>query len=207
MKFSDFNNSAEMLSHFGITVQTRAFTEFEQLEAINIPQSLKEDFDFVLSERADTDKEFYACEFLIASLLKEAWKRNPKAKLFSHPRIVYEDLVLIPDYVVGPKNKSGLNFFEKPLLVTVEARNDDYDLGWTDAYKQFILCRLLNQNDEIPIYALVSIGDGWQIGKLNGNIIQKHPYSLGLANAGQLLGVLDYIFADCVRTAERFGMY
>jgi hypothetical protein len=69
------------------------------------------------------------------------------------------------------------------------------------------VCRLLNQNDEIPIYAIVSIGDSWQIGKLDGMVIHQHPLSLGLANANQLLGVLDFIFADCVRTAERFNMY
>jgi hypothetical protein len=91
-------------------------------------------------------------------------------------------------------------------LVTIEAKNDDYDLGWSDAYKQLIVCRLLNQLPGVPIYALVSIGDGSQIGKLADNIIYQHPLSLGLANADQLLGVLDFIFADCVHNIQRFGL-
>lgn len=151
--------------------------------------------------------EFYACEFLISPLLKEAWKRNPKSKLFSHPQIKYEDLILVPDYVVTPKDKTGIDTFQKPLLITVEAKNDDYELGWSDVYKQLIVARLLNENNKIPIYGIVSIGKGWEFGKLDGQIIYKHPFGVGLDNPNKLLGILDFIFADCVRTAERFNMY
>jgi hypothetical protein len=51
------------------------------------------------------------------------------------------------------------------------------------------------------------IGTGWQIGKLDGQIIYKHPIPIGLDNPNKLLGVLDFVFADCVRTAEKFNMY
>ncbi len=207
MKFSEFKNVAEMLMYFGLSVHNTEFIDFESINPITIPAYLKQDISFVLSERGNTDMESYACEFLISPLLKEAWKRHPKAKLFSHPQIKYEDLILIPDYVVTPRNKTGVNIFEKPLLVTVEAKNDDYELGWSDVYRQLVVARLLNENHEIPIYAIVSIGKGWEFGKLEGNIIYKHPLGIGLENANKLLGVLDFIFADCVRTAERFDMY
>jgi hypothetical protein len=207
MKFSDFKTNSELLSHFGIKVSSEEFINFKLIPSMKITTSLRDDLKFLLANRGDTDMEAYACEFLIAPLLKEAWKRNPKAKLFSHPRIVYEDTVLIPDYVVTSKDKLGLNTFQKPLLITVEAKNDDYAQGWADVYRQLMVARLLNENNEIPIYALVSIGEGWQIGKLDGSIIYKHPTTLGLDNPNKLLGILDYIFADCVKTAERFGMY
>ncbi len=207
MKISDFKTNSELLSHFGIKVSVEKFINFNIITPIEIPSYLEEDLTFLLANRGDTDLEAYACEFLISPLLKEAWKRNLKVKLFSHPRIVYEDTVLIPDYVVTSKDKLGLNTFQKPLLITVEAKNDDYAKGWADAYRQLMVARLLNENNEIPIYALVSIGEGWQIGKLDGNTIYKHPLPLSILYPNQLLGVLDYIFADCVKTAERFGMY
>jgi hypothetical protein len=207
MKFSEFKTISGVLTYFDLSVQTSRFIDFEAITPLAIPNSLKEDIDFVLSERGDTDTEFYACEFLISPMLKEAWKRNPKVKLFSHPHIVYEDLVLIPDYVVTPRNKTGVNIFEKPLLITIEAKHDDYDLGWVDAYKQLIVARSMNENQNIPIYAIVSIGKGWEFGKLDGKIIYKHPLGIGLDNPNKLLGVLDFIFADCVKTAEKFNMY
>jgi hypothetical protein len=207
MKFSDFKTNAELLTYFGIRVNTGEFIDFNSITPIEISPYLKEDLSFLLINRGDTDMEFYACEALIFPLLKEAWKRNPKVKLFSHPQIKYEDLVLVPDYVVTPKDKVGLNTFQKPLLITVEAKNDDYARGWSDAYRQLVVARLLNGNNEIPIYVIVSIGEGWQIGKLDDNVIHRHPTTLALASPDKLLGVLDYIFADCVRTAERFGMY
>jgi hypothetical protein len=207
MKFSDFKNNSEMLLYFGIKVENTKFVDFDQIESIELNKAILSDIEFSLANRGDTDMEFYACEALIFPVLREAWKRNPKAKLFSHPQIKYEDLVLVPDYVVTPKDKVGLNTFQKPLLITVEAKNDDYARGWSDAYKQLVVARLLNENNEIPIYVIVSIGEGWQIGKLDGNIIHRHPTTLALASPDKLLGVLDYIFADCVRTAEKFGMY
>ena len=207
MKFSEFKNNSELLTHFGLKVENTKFIDYESISPIAIPTHLAEDLEFVLSNRGDTDMEFYACEALIFPILKEAWKRNPKAKLFSHPQIKYEDLVLIPDYVVTPKDKTGINTFQKPLLITVEAKHDDYNLGWIDAYKQLIVARFLNENQDIPIYAIVSIGKGWEFGKLDGKIIHKHPLGIGLDNPNKLLGVLDFIFADCVKTAEKFNMY
>ncbi len=207
MKFSDFKNNAELLTYFGLKVQKTDFIDLKAIVELPVPAHLQVDLDFALANRGDTDMEFYACEFFILPLLKEAWKRNPKAKLYSHPQIKYEDLILVPDYVVAPKNKTGEDVFGKPLLITVEAKHDDYDLGWKDAYKQLVVARFLNQNNEIPIYAIVSIGTGWQIGKLDGNIIYRHPTPLGLDNANKLFGLLDFIFADCVKTAEKFDMF
>lgn len=196
-----------MLAHFGLVVQSKEFIDFQTIPSVKISPYLKKDLLFVLAERGDTDMEFYACEALIFPILKEAWKRNPKVKLFSHPQIRYEDLILVPDYVVTPKDKTGINTFQKPLLITVEAKHDDYDLGWADAYRQLIVARFLNENNDIPIYAVVSIGKGWEFGLLEGKIIYKHPIGIGLDNPNKLFGVLDFIFADCVRTAEKFNMY
>jgi hypothetical protein len=206
-KFSEFKSVDEMLAFYGLQVQKELFISFEKIEEVPLPPHVSEDLIFLLSNRGNTDMEFYACEAFIFPLLKEAWKRNPKAKLFSHPQIKFEDLILVPDYVVTPKNKTGEDIFGKPLLITVEAKNDNYDVGWTDAYKQLIIARFLNNNLEIPIYAIVSIGKGWEFGKLERNIIYKHPLTLGLDNPNKILGVLDFIFADCVNTAEKFNMY
>ncbi len=207
MKFKDFKNNSEMLLHFGLKIESSKFINFEQVKPVELSEAILSDIEFSLANRGDADMEAYACEAFIFPILREAWKRNPQAKLFSHPQIKYEDLILVPDYVVTSRDISGLNAFQKPLLITVEAKNDDYAQGWSDACKQLIVARLINENNEIPIYALVSIGEGWQIGKLEGNRIYKHPIPLSINDPNELLGVLDYIFADCVKTAERFGMY
>jgi hypothetical protein len=207
MKFSEFKNNSEILAYFGLVVHSKKFIYFQTIPSVKISPYLKKDLLFVLAERGDTDTEFYTCEALIFPILKEAWKQNPKVKLFSHPQIRYEDLILVPDYVVTPKDKTGINTFQKPLLITVEAKHDDYDLGWADAYCQLIVARFLNENNDIPIYAVVSIGKGWEFGLLEGKIIYKHPIGIGLDNPNKLFGVLDFIFANCVRTAEKFNMY
>jgi len=207
MKFSDFKTIDEILAHFGLKVESKPFADLEKVNKIPLPRHIKDDFAFVLAQRGDTDKEFYACEALIFPILKEIWKRNPKIKVFSHPQIKYEDLILVPDYVVTASNKTGVQTFKIPLLITVEAKNDDFELGWSDAYKQLIVARHMNKNNQIPIYAIVSIGGAWQFGKLDETTIYKHPFSVGLDNASRLLGILDFIFKDCVKTAEKFDLF
>ncbi len=207
MKFTDFKNNAELLAHFGFNLQNGSFVNFKAIAELPLPTFLEEDFAFVLENRGNTDMEFYACEALIFPILKEVWKRNPKVKVFSHPQIKYEDLILVPDYVVTPKDKTGTNTFQKPLLVTIEAKNDDFELGWSDAYRQLIVARHINENAAIPIYAIVSIGKAWEFGKLDGKTIYRHPSTVGLDNPNKLLGILDFIFADCVKTAEKFDLF
>jgi hypothetical protein len=207
MKFADFKNNSEMLAHLGYRVQNHKFIDFDCIQLVEMPKHLAEDIDFALANRGNTDKEFYACEAFIFPVLREVWKRNPKVKVFSHPQIKYEDLVLIPDYVITPKDKTGVNTFQKPLLITIEAKNDDFELGWSDAYKQLIVARSLNENEEIPIYAIVSIGGAWQFGKLDKKIIFRHPAIIAINKPDELLGILDFIFADCVKTAEKFDLF
>ena len=189
-----------------MSVENTEFIDFDSLQALDLPSLIKDNLRFSLTNRGDTDMEFYACEAFIFPLLQEVWKRNPKVKLFSHPQIKYEDTILVPDYVVTPKDSMGLNIFTKPLLITVEAPHDNYDLGWENAYKQLVVAHLLNEDDDIPIYAIVSIGTGWEFGKLDQDIIYRHPIPLGLDDP-KLFGILDFIFADCVRTAEKFDLF
>jgi hypothetical protein len=207
MKFADFKNNSEILEYFGIKVESCEFFQFHKVKSVAFPRQTRKDIDFAFANRGNTDKEFYACEAFIFPILRDIWKRNPKIKVFSHPQIKYEDLVLIPDYVVTPKDKTGVNTFQKPLLITIEAKNDDFELGWSDAYKQLVVARNLNENEEIPIYAIVSIGSAWQFGKLDKKIIYRHPVTVGIDNPNKLFGILDFIFADCVKTAEKFNLF
>jgi len=206
MKLSEFKDNGELLTYFGLKVENTEFIDFNNIQHVELPNLIKENLKFLLANRGDTDMEFYACEALIFPLLTEVWKRHPQIKLFSHPQIKYEDTILVPDYVVTAKDKTGLNRFMKPLLITVEAKNDDYEKGWSDVYKQLVVAHLINENDQIPIYAIVSIGKGWEFGKLDGQLIYRHPSSLGIDNPDKLLGILDFIFADCVKTIEKFDL-
>jgi hypothetical protein len=207
MKFAYFKDVSEILEHFEYEVKNIEFINFNTIESVELPVSTWENIKFALANRGEADMEFYACEALIFPILRDVWKRNQKLKLFSHIQIKYEDLVLVPDYVVTPKDKIGLNKFKKPLLITVEAKNDDFELGWSDVYKQLIVARSLNANEEIPIYAIVSIGKAWEFGKLEGKIIYKHPNTVGINKPDELFGILDFIFADCVKTAEKFDLF
>jgi hypothetical protein len=44
----------------------------------------------------------------------------------------------------------------------VEAKNDNFDEGWTQALLQSVVCKKLNNSVDIPILSIVTTGDTWQ---------------------------------------------
>jgi hypothetical protein len=43
----------------------------------------------------------------------------------------------------------------KPLLLTVEAKNEKFDEGWTQALLQSVVCQKINGTPNIPILSIV----------------------------------------------------
>jgi len=201
--FMAFNNPDEVLEKFNLTYHANQFINFNTIKEIKVATWFAEDIAFALQNRGVDDKYFFIQEFITAPCLKEAWKRHEKLNLFSHPQIKADDWIVIPDYLVSPKAAHGYKRLGKPLLLTVEAKDEDFDQGWTQAIFEAVICQKINNDLEIPIWCIVTTGDTWQFGKLFKNDFYKHPYSVSLANLGQLLAILDELFSQC----DQFALY
>jgi hypothetical protein len=193
----DFNSAEDILENFRLTFRFDRFIAYEAAEPVQAADWFKEEIYFSLANRGEDDKEFFTSEFIIVPFLKEIWKRHPGLNLFSHVQIKADDLIAIPDYLLSSKSKTGYKVVKKPLLLTVEAKNEKFEEGWRQALLQSVICRKINNTDKIPILSIVTTGDVWQFGKLEEISFIRHPLSVSVQNIEQLLGVLDVLFSEC----------
>jgi len=194
---NNFSSIKEILDAYQLQFRYDKFIDYQSLAKIEIEQYFLDKLDFSLVNRGQGDKEFFSAEFIIAPFLYEAWKRHSKITLFSHPNIKVQDFNLYPGYIIAAKDKTGLKILQKPLLMTVEAKDEKVKQGWFDALMQMVAARLMNENDDIPIHAIVTTGDYWHFGKLEGNTFTRHPTHIGVNDPESLISVLNHVFSLC----------
>ena len=187
----------EILEQYDLRYTTQVFLDFESLPSVEPPEWFRQELEFALAHRGEDDKEAFTSEFITAPLLKEVWKQHLALNLFSHVQISAEGVTVVPDYLVSTKSPTGYKALYKPLLLTVEAKDEKFNEGWAQALLQSVVCQKLNDIPDIAIYSIVTTGDFWQFGKLQQTLFTKHPVSVALHPAEKLLGILDAIFALC----------
>jgi len=197
----DFKRFEEILGTFGLKFRFDEFINFAEIQPVEPEEWFKSELKFSLANRGEDDKEFFTSEFIIVPFLKEIWKRHPRLNLFSHVQIKADDLTVIPDYLISSESETGYKTVKKPLLLTVEAKNEKFDEGWCQALLQSVVCRKINDTDEIPILSLVTTGDVWQFGKFEKASFIRHPVAVSIQNIAVLLGILDVLFSECERNA------
>lgn len=202
------NNIREMLAHYQLRYQSTEFIDFNQIKLLEIPEWFKQELHFALVNRGEPDKEAFTSEFIIVPCLREIWKRHPQLNLFSHVALQTEELTVIPDYLVTAKDPTGYKTVYKPLLLTIEAKNEKnekIEQGWVQALLQAVICQKLNGTQDIPIWMIVTTGDFWQFGQLERQLFTKHPLSVSLQNLEILLGILDHLFTECEQSLSESG--
>ena len=91
--------------------------------------------------------------------------------------------------------------FKTPFVVLIEAKKENFDLGWGQCLMAMKTCQLLNQRENIQfdIFGIVSTGTIWEFGRLTveDQFFKTESYTLSQPEA--VLGILEHIFAECER--------
>ena len=173
MPFTQFKNIGSVLTTYDISYTD---TNFIVAQPAELPARLTEDIDFALQNTDYSVSEASICENLIYPVLKETWKSFlSHFYLWSHPTW-YVDEVLsgIPDYLFTQPTKYGKAVLGAPVLITVEAKKDNFQEGWGQCAAAMIAAQKLNANNQITIYGIVSNGETWEFAYLEGDRITKN---------------------------------
>lgn len=200
MSYSSFQDIDQVLAKYPLKFEQQVFLPECSAE---IPAYLSENLRFALEMRSTQENEAFFAESLIYPLLQEAWKQNRKLKLWSHRALNYDEVLFgEPDYFISVWPQGITNtLLTKPLLAVAEAKRDDFDKGWGQCLAEMIACQKLNGDETIPVYGIVTNGLLWQFGKLDGKQFTLHLLSYGINEPAQILGILQYIFAECEKQA------
>jgi hypothetical protein len=191
MAFTDFKTIADVQERFSIRYEDANFVQVNNFE---VSSYLADELAFIEQYFDTRVSEFAIRESLIFPVLKEIYRKYAKEfSLWSHRFIKYDDvLVGTPDYFLSKRSELGKTVLGKPLLLMTEAKKNDFDEGWAQCLAEMVASQKLNESS-LTVYGIVTDGQVWQFGKLEGSIYYYNEKIFTLDNLAELLGALDFI--------------
>ncbi len=168
MAFTDFNSLDEVQQVYQITYHQEHFLHIT-------PQMPSEhvlaDFEFNATYFDVFSSEASRCENVIYPLLRDACRQVVQEySLWSHKSIrADEKLSGTPDYIIANRSELGTNVLGVPLVLVVEAKQNDFAKGWGQCLAELVAAQKLNTQPSPPIYGIVTDGELWQFGRLYGS--------------------------------------
>lgn len=196
MAFSNFKTIGEVLKAFQV-IYTEA--NFVSEVAFNIPEYFREDLTTVMREGVVDCSEYAICENLIYPVLKEVWKKySSHFILWSHHSLNYDEkLSGYPEYILAKKSPLGKVVFDQPYFILVEAKQDNFETGWSQCLAEMVAAQKLNGDLPIVIYGIVSNGLFWEFGKLEGNTFTRNVTYYSIQELDKLFDVVNFAFQQC----------
>lgn len=196
MSFSKYKTIGSVLKEFQVT-----YTEANFIEPcpFDIPNYFREDLEFMMDEGVVDNSEYAICENLIYPVLKQVWKSYSKSFiLWSHQSLNYDETLSgFPEYILAKRSELGKLIFEQPYFLLVEAKQDKFVEGWAQCLAEMIAAQRLNQIPDIIVFGIVSNGDRWQFGKLEGSEFTKNKEFYTIQSLDRLFSAVHYIFQQC----------
>ena len=196
MAFTEFKNLGQILRLYDISVEKKNFISFTPQE---IPARLIEDIDFVLKYVNYDSSEAAICENLIYPVLFQVWKGFLGSLALHSHRTWQVDTSLtgIPDYLISAISKYGSTVIDKPVLIAIEAKKDNFEEGWGQCAAEMVAAQQFNQNTELTVYGVVTNGKLWEFAKLKTNIFTQNNDYIDIVDLDKLYPALHFVLADC----------
>ncbi|OQX11278.1 MAG: hypothetical protein BWK80_44895 [Desulfobacteraceae bacterium IS3] len=198
MAFSDYKNISQVQKRYNIR-----YEEANYIAALNIepPAAFAEEFEISREHIDIYSSEASRSEIIVFPILREVWKNYRQAySLWIQKGISYDDdLTGIPDYIIATRSELGKTVLESPLLITAEAKKNDFEQGWGQCLAEMLAAQKINGDADSPVQGVVTDGKLWEFGRLCGDIFTKNIQSYTVDNLPLLFGVLHFVF----RSAEK----
>ncbi len=145
------------------------------------------------------NSEFAICENLIYPILKEVGKSYRQYfVLWSHQSLNYEQKFSgFPEYILAKRSPLGKVVFEKPYLILVEAKQDNFETGLAQCLAEMIAAQRLNGEDKIIIFGIVYNGITRQFCKLESENLIRNITPCSIYELDKLFAVVNFVFKQC----------
>ena len=85
---------------------------------------------------------------------------------------------------------------EFPLLIVTEAKKNDFEQGWAQCLSELVAAEYLNNNNNLPVYGIVTDGKLWEFGKLFKKEFTKNIEVFTVTKLPLLFGALKFVFDE-----------
>ena len=204
MAFSDFKTLTEVQKRFEIRDSASDFVSGDNL--LNPSEQFLQGLAFARQHLNVFRSEAARCEAIIYPILLENYKAYAQRyMLWIREPLAYDEILSgTPDYFVATRSELGKNVVGTPVVMVVEAKKNDFEIGWGQCLAAMLAAQKINAQEVnaqnikehamFPVYGIVTDGVMWQFGKLAGDTFTENltPFSLG--DVPRLFGAIDAVF-------------
>ncbi|MEQ8999311.1 MAG: hypothetical protein RID53_22645 [Coleofasciculus sp. B1-GNL1-01] len=195
MAYSDFSLN-QVKKVFGLTEQSvQLFSDVPILEPSNW---LQETLSYSLKLALSSSSEKARSEFIIAPILIELERRNPKKlSIYSGEKLDVDEEQGLKGECDFILSKSPVSLtMQAPIISLVEAKKGDIKGGLGQCIAQMLGAQRFNEleNNSISgIYGCVTTGEDWQFLKLEGDVVFVDDHRYYINEREKLLGIFQFI--------------
>lgn len=193
MAFSDYKHIAQVQQEYHITYREQHFLV---AQAKDPSPKFVDEFVFNLENIDVYTSEGSRSEMIICPILREVYKHYyQNYALWIQKSIAYDErLTGTPDYMIAKRSELGKTVFEFPMIIAVEAKQNDFTKGWGQCAAELVAAQRLNADSGRPVYGIVSDGKLWEFGRLRETSFIKESEGFTVDHIGLLFGVLEMLF-------------
>jgi hypothetical protein len=195
MAFTNYKSIADVLKSFPLNYQEKDFVQDLKFEC---DEYFVSRLNTVIQEGIVFNSEYAICENIISPILTEVWRGYIQNFLiWSHQPLNYdENLCGVPDYVVAQRSPRGKVVLEKPYMILVEAKKDNFEEGWGQCLAEMLAAQKINGDLTKRLFGVVSNGKLWEFGVLDAEMFTKNRKYYVLENLAELMGAVNFLFAE-----------
>ncbi|CAK0766785.1 hypothetical protein CCP3SC15_3530001 [Gammaproteobacteria bacterium] len=156
-----------------------------------------EDFTFSRKNIDIFSSEASRCENIIYPIIRDVYKHYvSRYSLWSHKVLSYNDILVgIPDYLITSRSQLGKTMFGLPVIVVVEAKQNNFTRGWGQCLAELVAAQKLNKNEDMPVHGIVTDAETWHFGKLVTNTFIKNETVFSISELNRIFGAISYIIS------------
>lgn len=160
------------------------------------PRKWLEEFRFDLAKIPFDASEATIREVVIFPILRLAWKPySDYFTLWGHKAIEADaELSGTPDYIIAKNSEYGRIVFESPYIAVIEAKMDDFTGGWAQCALEMLAIQKINNKPDLPVFGIVTNGETWQFGQLDGSDFIEFQQSFTFDNINSIVSCLSSMF-------------
>jgi len=204
MAFSDFKNISEVQQRYNIKYKEIFFIEAQEIQP---SENFVKDFEFYKENMDVFSSEASRSEVIISPMLREVYKKYHENYSFWIQKSISCDDILCgtPDYIFSGKSELGKTVLEKPIVIILEAKRNDFEQGWGQCLAELVASQKINDDAECTVYGIVTDGNLWQFGKLEKNCFFKNKENFTVDKLSLLYGALNYVVQAAEMTKSITG--
>lgn len=193
MAYSNFTNK-DLLQKFGV-VGNFNHDFLRRIPPRTVSDLLKtvlaDNVEFALMQGTEKARS----EFIIAPILTELRKQaEQKISVFSGWELNVDaetGLTGRCDFLISRSPLQAV--MQAPIVIAVEAKQQDFDKGTTQCIAEMIAARIFNEqegNNIDEIYGIVTTGDAWRFLALRGSQAEIDPKLYSVTDIEQVFGII-----------------